>query len=82
MRKDAMMTSLDIARQGHSAARQMIAQRNAGVLTTREFDRLMEKVLAGFEQMMPAPVTPPPPPVIPPGVVRASTLVVHDGGRA
>ena len=47
------MTSLDIARQGYSAARQIRAQMNANVLTPGELDRLMRKVEAGFAQMMP-----------------------------
>lgn len=50
------MNSLDIARQGKSAARQIRAQMTAGVLTQPELDRLMRKVEAGYEQMMPAPL--------------------------
>lgn len=56
-----MSTSLDKARQGASAARQIRAQMRAGVLTQPELDRLMKQVEAGFEQMMgPAPVLPRP----------------------
>lgn len=49
------MTSLDTARQGKSAARQIRSQMNAGVLTQGELDRLLRKVEAGFEEMMPSP---------------------------
>lgn len=52
------MNSLDTARQGKSAARQIRAQMNAGVLTEGELDRLMRKVEAGYEQMLPAPLSP------------------------
>lgn len=48
------MTSLDTARQGKSAARQIRSQMNAGVLTQPELDRLLRKVEAGFEEMMPS----------------------------
>jgi len=54
------MNTLDIARQGKSAARQIRAQMQAGVLTQPELDRLLAKVEAGFEQMMPEPPAPPP----------------------
>lgn len=67
------MNSLDIARQGKSAARQLRAQARAGVLTDREFDRLMAKVEAGFEQMIPTPSSIAP-------AVEASFRVI-DGGR-
>ncbi|HEY3696508.1 hypothetical protein [Phenylobacterium sp.] len=46
------MTSLDQARQGRSAARQIRNQAQAGVLTARELYRLLDKVDAGFEQML------------------------------
>lgn len=49
------MNTLETARQGKSAARQIRAQMNAGVLTQPELDRLMRKVEAGFEQMLPSP---------------------------
>ena len=54
------MNTLDIARQGKSAARQIRAQMQAGVLTQAELDRLLAKVEAGFEQMMPEQAAPPP----------------------
>ncbi len=69
------MTSLDKARQGRSAARQIRAQARAGVLTPAELTRLLDKVDAGFEQMMGQ--TEPPPPA-----ARGFAPVVHDGGRA
>lgn len=49
------MNSLDLARQGKSAARQIRSQMNAGVLTAAELDRLLAKVEAGFDQMVPGP---------------------------
>lgn len=52
------MNTLDLARQGKSAARQIRAQMEAGVLTQPELDRLLAKVEAGFEQMMPTPPAP------------------------
>jgi hypothetical protein len=70
------MTSLDLARQGKSAARQLRAMMNAKVIITdRELDRLLSKIEEGFEQMMPTrPTTPTPD--------RGSRgLTVHDGGR-
>lgn len=53
------MNTLDIARQGKSAARQIESQMEAGVLTDAELRRLMKKVREGFEQMMPASPAPP-----------------------
>lgn len=76
------MTSLDIARQGYSAARQIEIQRRADVLMPAELERLMKHVLAGFEQMMPGGEAPPSaPPPIPPAIVRGGALKVHEGGR-
>lgn len=48
------MNSLNVARQGKSAARQIKAQMDSGVLTQPELARLMKKVIAGFEEMVPA----------------------------
>lgn len=70
------MNSLDIARQGRSAARQIRSQLRAGVLTPRELDRLLIKVEDGFEQMMGEPAPPP----IPADLRGALTLL--PGGRA
>lgn len=53
------MNSLDTARQGKSAARQIRAQMKAGVLTAAELDRLLRKVEAGYEELLPAPLAPP-----------------------
>lgn len=72
------MTSLDIARQGYSAARQIEIQRKAGVLMVGELERLMKHVLAGFEQMMATEAAAPPPPA---RNVRGFAPIVHDGGR-
>lgn len=72
------MTSLDIARQGYSAARQIEIQRRAEVLSPAELERLMKHVLAGFEQMMPTGEAPPP---VPPGVVRGARLQLVEGRR-
>lgn len=47
------MTSLNIARQGKSAARQIRAQMNVRVLTQGELDRLLRKIEAGFEALLP-----------------------------
>lgn len=73
------MTSLDIARQGKAAARQLRAQARAGVLSKSEFSRLLDKIEAGFEQMMPSeePTQP-----LPAGVRRGFAPIVHDGGRS
>lgn len=68
------MTSLDKARQGKSAARQIRSMMRAGCLTDRELDRLLTKVEDGFEQMVPAA-----PPPAPKG--RGFAPIVHDGGR-
>lgn len=54
------MTSLEKARQGKSAIRQIRAQLEAGVMTTGELNRLLRVAEEGFEQMVPEP--PPPPP--------------------
>ena len=48
------MNTLDIARNGKSAARQIRSQARAGVLTGSELYRLLDAVDAGFEQMMPS----------------------------
>jgi hypothetical protein len=69
------MNTLDIARNGRSAARQIRAQMRAGVLTNAELERLLAKVEEGFEQMMgPHPLDAPAPAV--------RVLHVYDGGRA
>lgn len=47
------MNTLDTARQGKSAARQIRSQMNAGVLTQAELDRLLRKVEAGYEELLP-----------------------------
>lgn len=52
------MNSLNIIRQGKSAARQIRAQVEAGVLTDAEFARLIKKVLDGFEQALEEPPEP------------------------
>ncbi|CAN5612559.1 hypothetical protein BH10PSE5_BH10PSE5_01540 [soil metagenome] len=52
------MNTLDKARQGKSAARQIRAQMNSGVLTMAELDRLMRKVEGGFEELLPAALPP------------------------
>jgi len=62
------MNSLDIARQGKSAARQIESQMDAGVLTDGELRRLMKKVREGYEQMVPS---------APPPVVNASFRVIQ-----
>jgi serine phosphatase RsbU (regulator of sigma subunit) len=49
------MTSLDKARQGKSAVRQIRAQMEAGVLQRAELDRLLTVAEEGFEQMVPTP---------------------------
>jgi len=46
------MNTLDIARNGRNAARQIRAQMREGVLTQPELDRLLTAVEAGFDQMM------------------------------
>ena len=71
------MTSLDIARQGRIAARQIRSQMEAGVLMVGELDRLLKKVEAGFEQMVPEADAPAGPPA-----ARGFAPIVHDGGRA
>lgn len=48
------MNTLDKARQGKSAARQIRAQMTTGVLTQAELDRLLRKVEAGYEELLPA----------------------------
>jgi hypothetical protein len=53
------MCSLEKARQGKSALRQIRAQMTAGVLSPAEFDRLMKVAEEGFEQMVPGPVAAP-----------------------
>jgi hypothetical protein len=63
------MTSLDIARQGKSAARQIRAQMNAKVLTAGELDRLLRKVEAGYEQLLPSPLP----------ILEAQELPTHKG---
>jgi hypothetical protein len=69
------MNTLDIARNGRSAARQIRAQFKAGVLTPHELERLLNAVDAGFAQMMgPLPSDAPP--------VRAPRPVgFYDGAR-
>lgn len=52
------MNTLDKARQGKSAARQIRAQMTTGVLTQAELDRLLRKVEAGYEELLPAPMPP------------------------
>jgi hypothetical protein len=69
------VNTLDIARQGKSAARQIRAQMSAGVLTDAELDRLLKKVEAGFEQMIPAGQGTPP-------EARAAFTVIPGGGGA
>jgi len=65
------MNTLDIARNGRSAARQIRAQMDAGVLTQAELTRLLAAVEAGFDQMIGGvPARPAPPP-----------MVVIQGGR-
>lgn len=49
------MNHLNPIHQGKSAARQILAQMNAGVLTQAELRRLMAKVVDGFEVVMPSP---------------------------
>jgi len=58
------MNTLDIARNGRSAARQIRAQMKAGVLTDRELERLLDKVEQGFDQMMGRATRPEPPPMV------------------
>jgi hypothetical protein len=72
------MTSLDKARQGRSAARQIRSQARAGVLTGPELFRLLDKVDAGFEQMMGAQEK-----LAPKARDRGDgfAVTVHDGGR-
>ena len=48
------MTSLDKARQGKSAARQIRSLARTNCLTGPELIRLLDVVDAGFEQMMPS----------------------------
>lgn len=50
------MNTLDKARQGKSAARQIRAQMSSGTLTQPELDRLLRKVEAGYEELLPAPM--------------------------
>lgn len=52
------MNTLDKARQGKSAARQIRAQMNSHTLTPSELDRLLRKVEAGYEELLPAPLPP------------------------
>ena len=47
------MTSLNIALQGKSAARQIRSQMNVHVLTSGELDRLLRKIEAGFDALLP-----------------------------
>lgn len=70
------MNSLNIARQGRSAIRQIRILAREGVLTPRELDRLLVKAEEGFDQMMGESE---PAPAIPPSVRRGLTLV-HDRG--
>lgn len=70
------MISLDVARQGYSAARQLDAQRRAKCISEAELDRLLKKVLAGYEQLMGVESAAPPPPS-----GRGFAPVVHEGGR-
>ncbi|MDZ4376178.1 MAG: hypothetical protein U1C74_32755 [Phenylobacterium sp.] len=78
------MTSLDQARQGRSAARQIRVQAKAGVLTGPELFRLLEKVDAGFAQMMGDDAAQAggaqAPPESPPR--RGPDLTILDGGRS
>ena len=46
------MTSLDAARQGRAAVRQLRALMRTGTINQRDLDRLLGKIEAGFEQMM------------------------------
>jgi len=72
------MTSLDKARKGRSAIRQIQSQCRAGVLTPRELDRLLKVAEEGFDQMM----GDEPAPSVPANATRGFAPVVHDGGRA
>jgi hypothetical protein len=81
------MTSLDIARQGRAAARQIRQQAAAGVLTDRELNRLLDKIDAGFNQMMGPPEggaapadLPRGPRPLPPGVQRGFRPELIPGG--
>jgi len=72
------LTSLDQARQGKSAARQIRIAAQAGVLTGPELFRLLDKVDAGFAQMLPEAAPPP----IATSAARGFAPIVHDGGRS
>jgi hypothetical protein len=66
------MTSLDKARKGRSAIRQIKSLKRAHLLTPQLLDQLLETAEEGFSQMMgEQPATPAPP-----------SLTVHTGGRA
>ncbi|MFD3263357.1 hypothetical protein [Phenylobacterium ferrooxidans] len=71
------MDSLDTARQGKSAARQIRAQINSNTLTPGELDRLLRKVEAGYEVLLPAPL----PPMEVEALARRSAFTVTRGGK-
>ncbi len=47
------MNTLNTIRQGYSAARQIRAQMKAGVLSEAELERLMKKIEAAFDEVIP-----------------------------
>jgi len=67
------MTSLDAARQHHSAARQIRSQMRSQLLTAADLDRLLRTMEESFDLVA---GTSPPPPKAPP-MVR-----LVEGGRA
>lgn len=68
------MNTLDKARLGKNAARQLRSLMNARcVITERDLDRLLTEIEEGFAQMMPEAPTPP--------KGRGFAPIVHDGGR-
>ena len=50
------MNTLDKARQGKSAARQIRVLMNSGSLIQADLDRLLKKVEEGYEELLPAPL--------------------------
>lgn len=72
------MTSLDLARQGRHAARHLRIRLETHTLTTQDMVRLLDKIDAGFDQML-GPSEPAGP--LPAGLKRGSDLTVIDGGR-